>query len=130
MVPVKGAGLGEVSVLCAGVGGVADECVYPCFVGGKPAWVEVADYGGGVDEVRPVEALVWGLGLECIFFLLLYLRFVALHECMEGRGGLLTDGRYSKSYQNPLLDHRSKMQQWRLLLPTWYRRLEDRFVYL
>lgn len=67
MVPVKGAGLGEVSVLCAGVGGVADKCVYPCFVGGKPAWVEVADYGGGVDEVRPVEALVWGLGLECIF---------------------------------------------------------------
>lgn len=65
MVPVKGAGLGEVGVLCAGVSGVADECVYPCFVGGKPAGVKVADYGGGVDEVGPVEALVWGLGLEC-----------------------------------------------------------------
>lgn len=77
MVPVKGAGLREVGVLCTGVGGVADECVYPCFVGGKPAGVEVTDYGGGVDEVGPVKALVRGLGLECVV-ILLHLRLVAL----------------------------------------------------
>lgn len=58
MVPVKGAGLRKVGVLCAGVGRVSDECVYPCLVGVEPAGVEVADYGGGVDEVGPVEALV------------------------------------------------------------------------
>lgn len=67
MVPVKRAGLGEVGVLCAGVGSVANECVYPCFVGGEPTGVKVADYGGGVDEVGPVEALVWGLGLGYSF---------------------------------------------------------------
>lgn len=76
VVPVKGAGLGEVGVLCAWVGGVADKCVNPCFVRGEPAGVEVADYGGGVDEVGPVEALVLGLGLIYIFFLLPS-RFVA-----------------------------------------------------
>lgn len=67
MIPVKGAGFGEVCVLCAGVGGVANECVYPCFVRVEPAGVKVADYSGGVDEVGPMEALVWGLGLECNF---------------------------------------------------------------
>ena len=77
MVPVKGAGLGEVGVLCAWVGGVTDECVYPCFVGGEPARIQVADYGGGMDEVGPVEALVLGLGLIYIYFLLLPLCFVA-----------------------------------------------------
>lgn len=121
MVPVKGAGLGEVGVLCAGVGSVADECVYPCFVAGKPAGVKVADYGGGVDEVGPVEALVWGLGLECRFFFFPFFSMYASLRSKRGgkeEGGLLTDGRYSKSYQNPLRGHRSKMQQWRQLLPT------------
>lgn len=77
VVPVKGAGLGEVGVLCAWVGGVADECVNPCFVRGEPAGVEVADYRGGVNEVGPVEALVLGLGLIYIFFLPLPLCFIA-----------------------------------------------------
>lgn len=92
MVPVKGAGLGEVCVLCARVGSIANECVYPCFVGGEPTRVKVADYGGGVDEVGPVEALVWGLALGCSFLILpLLLIYASLRSKRggkrRGRGG-------------------------------------------
>lgn len=133
MIPVKGAGLGEVGVLCAWVGGVADECVYPCFVGGEPAGIKVANYGGGVDEVGPVEAFVFGFGVRIyryVFVLLSPSCFIVFVWGGKGGGGLLTDDRYSKSYRNPLRGHRLRMQQWKPLLPTWYRRLADRFVYL
>lgn len=88
MVPVKGARLGEVGVLCAGVGGVANECVYPCFVGGEPAGVEVADYGGSVDEVGPVEACGLGLGIRTdfsSFFFFIYASLRCKRGVKEGR---------------------------------------------
>lgn len=88
MVPVKGAGLGEVGVRCAWVGGVADECVNPCFVRGEPAGVEVADYRGGVNEIAPVEALVLGLRLiykHCSFSYFM-LHCICLREERNGGG--------------------------------------------
>lgn len=51
VVPVEHAVDGEVVVERRGVGDVADEGVHVGCVGGEPGWVEVADYGGGVDEV-------------------------------------------------------------------------------
>lgn len=88
VVPVKGAGLGEVGVLRARVGSVADECVYPCFVGSEPAGVKVANYGGCVDEVGPVEALVLGLRLENVNIWLIFCSFHAsLCLCGEERKG-------------------------------------------
>lgn len=92
MIPVKGAGLGEVCVLCTGVGGVANECVYPCFVRGEPAGVKVADYGGGVDEVGPVKALVWGLGLESSFS---FFPFFSIYASLCSKRGEKKRGRGS-----------------------------------
>lgn len=51
VVPVEVAGDGEEGVEGRGVGDVADEGVDVGGVGGEPGWVEVADDGGGVDEV-------------------------------------------------------------------------------
>jgi hypothetical protein len=51
VVPVEHAVDGEVVVQGRGVSDVSDEGVHVGCVGGEPSWVEVADYGGGVDEV-------------------------------------------------------------------------------
>lgn len=60
VVPVEGAGEGEVRVRGAGVGVVADQEVDPGLVGPlrQPVWVEVGDDGGGVDKVAVVEVVV------------------------------------------------------------------------
>ena len=59
VVPVEGAGHGEVRVARGRVGAVADEGVDPVFVGLVPRSVEISDDGRRVDEVGPVET-VWG----------------------------------------------------------------------
>ena len=56
--PVEGAGEGEVGIIRDGVAGVADERVDPVLVRGEPGGVEVADDGGSVNKVRPVEVVV------------------------------------------------------------------------
>ena len=60
VVPVKIAGDGEIGVGRGGVGIVTDESVYPGALGGEPSWVEIADYGGGVDEVAVAVRLLVG----------------------------------------------------------------------
>ncbi len=65
--PVERAREGEVLVVGDGVAGVADEGVDPVFVCGDPRGVEVADDGGGVDEVGPVEVVVVVVGVSKVF---------------------------------------------------------------
>jgi hypothetical protein len=60
VVPVEIAGDGEIGVGRGGVGAVTDESVYPGAVGGEPGRVEIADYGGGVDEVAVAVRLLVG----------------------------------------------------------------------
>lgn len=56
MEPVKGTADGKPCVLERGVRAVPDQSVDPIFIGWQPSGVKVANDGGSVNEVRPMEA--------------------------------------------------------------------------
>lgn len=64
VVPVEHAADGEVGVVRGRVGDVADKGVDEVFVLREPGGVEIADDGGGVDEIAVVEVVIVVVGVS------------------------------------------------------------------